>query len=395
MYQSGSDYNQQHPVIHDIISKDKFKVHEQALPSTTISINQGDIYSKPSPFSFNINYKYALLAVISLIKVCTAWQQKSLGFYFGYKGVGYQALNPIYEITTSFPQLNQYYGMLVGALFTIPYSICGLYSGQIIGKYDRKKFLILTVALMSMTQFATASTFSFPVLVAARMLHGIFSSSLNPLTFSLIRDNFSAENRGTANSVLMSANYLSIALSSITIMIINQVGWRGSYAIMGGSGILAAILSMIIIKKNPPCVEPKLVDSKPVESAQVDAKPKNGISDFLSSLSEINRHPTCKNLFLAGAIRSVASMAITCFLPVFFSQVFPVFKKEYSMINAAALAIFGFSSSLIGGILGDRLEGKSYLIKSLVIILGIRWQPLCQLSLFSQVTFGLLLSVLP
>ena len=90
------------------------------------------------------------------------------------------------------------------------------------------------------------------MLVAARMLHGIFSSSLNPLTFSLIRDNFPAERRGTANSVLMSANYLSIALSSITIMIINSVGWRGSYAIMGGSGILAALLSLLVIKKAPP-----------------------------------------------------------------------------------------------------------------------------------------------
>jgi MFS family permease len=84
------------------------------------------------------------------------------------------------------------------------------------------------------------------------MLHGIFSSSLNPLTFSLIRDNFSEENRGTANSVLMSANYLSIALSSITIMIINQVGWRGSYAIMGASGLFSAILAFLVIKKAPP-----------------------------------------------------------------------------------------------------------------------------------------------
>lgn len=88
---------------------------------------------------------------MSLIRVATNWQQKSLGYYYGYKGIGIQANNPIYELSTSFPELNQYYGMLVGALFTIPSSIFGLYSGQLISKWDRKMFLMLTVAMMSLT----------------------------------------------------------------------------------------------------------------------------------------------------------------------------------------------------------------------------------------------------
>ena len=62
-----------------------------------------------------------------------------------------------------------------------------------------------------------------------------------------------------------------------------------------------------------------------------------------------------------------------------------MFKKEYSMINAAALAAFGFSSSLLGGILGDRLESKSYLIKSLIIIFGNTMAtPLLALTVFTS-----------
>ena len=40
------------------------------------------------------------------------------------------------------------------------------------------------------------------------------------------------------------------------------------------------------------------------------------------------------------------------------------------MINALALTVFGFSSSLIGGILGDKLEYKTKMIKSMIIIIG-------------------------
>lgn len=40
------------------------------------------------------------------------------------------------------------------------------------------------------------------------------------------------------------------------------------------------------------------------------------------------------------------------------------------MINAAALVLCGFSSSLIGGIISDKFEKKSYMTKSNLIMTG-------------------------
>lgn len=40
------------------------------------------------------------------------------------------------------------------------------------------------------------------------------------------------------------------------------------------------------------------------------------------------------------------------------------------MINAAALTCFGFSSALIGGMLSDKYEKKSYMSKSYIIMMG-------------------------
>lgn len=40
------------------------------------------------------------------------------------------------------------------------------------------------------------------------------------------------------------------------------------------------------------------------------------------------------------------------------------------MINAASLTLFGLSSSIVGGILGDRLEKKSYMAKTSIILFG-------------------------
>jgi len=40
------------------------------------------------------------------------------------------------------------------------------------------------------------------------------------------------------------------------------------------------------------------------------------------------------------------------------------------MINAFSLTIFGLSSSIIGGIISDKFEKKSYMAKTAVILFG-------------------------
>jgi ACS family D-galactonate transporter-like MFS transporter len=97
----------------------------------------------------------------------------------------------------------------------------------------------VVTAICSLT-IGTASINSFACLVLFRVMHGIISSAINPLSYSLIADLFPSDKRSTANSILSSAVYVGIALSSLTILLIKNFGWRSSYLIMGGSGMLFA-----------------------------------------------------------------------------------------------------------------------------------------------------------
>ena len=69
------------------------------------------------------------------------------------------------------------------------------------------------------------------------------------MCYSLVSDYFPPDKRTTANSILSSANFVGIALSSMTILLIKQVGWRASYMAMGGMGLLGGLLLFFI--KNP------------------------------------------------------------------------------------------------------------------------------------------------
>jgi MFS family permease len=44
-------------------------------------------------------------------------------------------------------------------------------------------------------------------------------------------------------------------------------------------------------------------------------------------MAEINRNPVCKNIFRAGFLRTMGSMIVTAFVPVFFQRVFPAYKS--------------------------------------------------------------------
>ena len=45
-------------------------------------------------------------------------------------------------------------------------------------------------------------------------------------------------------------------------------------------------------------------------------------------------------------------------------------KSTYALLNAISLIVCGFSSTIIGGIISDKYEKKSYMTKSWVIIIG-------------------------
>jgi len=59
---------------------------------------------------------------------------------------------------------------------------------------------------------------------------------------------------------------------------------------------------------------------------KVEEKPKvekKGLGSFFKSLSDINKNPICKNVFLAGLMRTFGSTIVGAYIPVFFMKTYP------------------------------------------------------------------------
>ena len=50
-------------------------------------------------------YSWFVLGVLVAIRVIYQWQRSIFSYSYGYKGIGMQALNPIYEISSAYPEL--------------------------------------------------------------------------------------------------------------------------------------------------------------------------------------------------------------------------------------------------------------------------------------------------
>lgn len=110
--------------------------------------------------------------------------------------------------------------------------------------------MIGVVTMLSLFQITSGTVNSFLVLAILRFFHGAVSSATKPLAFSMVADYFPQDKRSTANSILSGANFIGIALSSMTIILIKNIGWRASYLTMGGLGLTSALLALTFIK-NP------------------------------------------------------------------------------------------------------------------------------------------------
>ena len=58
------------------------------------------------------------------------------------------------------------------------------------------------------------------------------------------------------------------------------------------------------------------------------------------------------------------------FFPAFFLGMFPQFSTQYGVVNGMIFVLSGFLSSMIGGIISDRLGSKMHSAKAMVSVVG-------------------------
>ena len=138
---------------------------------------------------------------------------------------------------------------MAGPVFSICFAVLTLFTGTLADKYNRKMMIGVAAIMWSLTSVGTSLANTFWEVCTWRLLLGIFEAFTGPIAYSLLIDYFPPEKRTVANSFYSLGIYVGAALSNITVIIIEAVGWREAYGIVAIFGITVGVALLVFVKE--------------------------------------------------------------------------------------------------------------------------------------------------
>lgn len=138
------------------------------------------------------------------------------------------------------------------AIFTLGYALAQTPTGTLADRTGPRIMLGSIVALWSLMTAVTGAVTGFVQLMIARFVFGATEAGAFP---GLARATFSwypVKERGLVTGINFSASRLGAAAAMFFMpVLIDQVGWRGAFFLLGGIGILFAIVWVWIFRNDP------------------------------------------------------------------------------------------------------------------------------------------------
>jgi len=130
--------------------------------------------------------------------------------------------------------------------FLWTYLLCLLPMGILVDRFGAKKLNAAGIALWSAATMLTGGAWSYASLVATRLAMGVGEATTFPAGGRVVREWIPAGERGITNAVFLAGTQAGPAVGALLVAwIVSQIGWRGSFVIVGAIGFLWLIAWLI------------------------------------------------------------------------------------------------------------------------------------------------------
>ena len=141
-------------------------------------------------------------------------------------------------------------GLLSGFSFAVFYVVCGIPIARLADRYNRVNIVSASLTIWSAMTALSGLAGNFFHLLAARIGVGVGEAGASPPSHSIISDYFPHEERGRALSIYSIGIYIGILIGFLAGGWINQYfGWRVAFLVVGGPGILLAIIVKLTLRE--------------------------------------------------------------------------------------------------------------------------------------------------
>ena len=232
---------------------------------------------------------------------------------------------------------------LLNAIFTAAIAVGAIPLGIWADRGSRRLVIGLGIGVWSLFTLLTGFAQGFVQMLAIRSVVGVGEASNQPAGASLIGDLFGKRSRGRANAAIATAGGLGIGLGFVLGGVIGQqFGWRAAFMILGGPGLLLALLAFTLHEPRRGAAEER--------GPKVDRPRDAG----WTALGQLLRIRTFAAATAAGGL-SMFGFAILGFLPLYLQRKFGLSLAEAGGLVGGPQTIGTLiSAPLIGGLIDWR-----------------------------------------
>lgn len=258
------------------------------------------------------------------------------------------------------------FSLLVGAAFSLFYTIMGVPIARMADRKSRKIIIIVGISIWCTMTTLCGLARSFWLLFFARMGVGVGEAALSPSAYSIISDYFPPQRLGRAISVYAMGVYLGAGLAmiagSLIIGLLNEIpevtlpivgtfnSWQLTFFAVGIPGLL--LIPLMYTVKEPVRRGLAVTKGRKIAEQQVS------LPELFAFLRTNIR--TFGSIFLGFALIGIASIGYMVWTPEFIRRTYGWSISDAGFIYGVFLIFFGGAGVFCGGALADYLVRRGH-----------------------------------
>jgi MFS family permease len=287
-------------------------------------------------------------------------------------------------IFSVFPLLEKEFGLTLeqlgwlGSSFGLVYGLCAPFAGRVVDRVRRKSAILGGLHAWSAICMATALSRGFGQLLFFRAAEGLGETFYFPASMSLMSDYHGGATRSRALGLHQTSVYIgTIAGGYFAGLVGQRYGWRWSFVVFGGLGILLGLVLRRYL------IEPQrgAADAPPADARGSVAKtqPRPAGSGADSWLT-----PTLVILLAAFLCANFVAVVVLTWMPKFLYDKFHLSLAAAGLTATVFIQLASMVGSPAGGWLADRLRarrpGGRMMVQAAGLLCGAPFVVLCGLT---------------
>ncbi len=256
---------------------------------------------------------------------------------------------------------------LLGSSFAWMYGLLAPFSGTLVDRIQRKKAVLGGLYVWSLIAACTSLSRGFPQLLTFTAAEGVGESLYYPASMSMLSDYHGPQTRSRAMGFHQTSVYIgTIAGSFFAGLIAQSFGWRWSFVVFGGSGLLLGFVLVRLLR------EPQRTTSQSQLS---------NLQPLLRFLRSLLKMPAALLLLAGFCCANFVAMVLLSWMPKFLYDRFGLSVALAGLSATIFVQLASMCGSPLGGWFADRLQsmrpGGRIAIQSAALFCGAPFVFIC------------------